>query len=318
MKNWKYTSKENLGFANQISEFIGKIENNRSIELPDLRQSKSLFVFSDYGGEHKSTKFNTYSFLIIDVESVGFFYEKYIEFNKERDLYGRVIEFKRLNDKIRSDNLIPFLSLADNLNGIVFNIVVEKKINTLFEKIDIIPLEYQIWKKKTFEKLLRVCHLLSILVNGLSKEFQDVCWITDEDNIVANNEQLTLLTTLFANTCSYYLDHDLRHFRLGRANIEINKNFEYLCAIPDLVSGGLNEVLDSHLNQNVFPITDIVIPTPKETKLKAKTIVSWLIDNSKSQLKKVSILISDCNENGFKISHLKFHNMSQVIINNHL
>jgi hypothetical protein len=127
VKNWRHISKEHLGFANEISAFIEKIENNRSIQLPDLRHSESLFVFSDYGGEHKSTSFFTYSFLITDIESVTFFCRKYIEFNEKRNLQGRAIEFKRLNDKIRSDNLIPFLYLADNLNGLVFNIIIEKK-----------------------------------------------------------------------------------------------------------------------------------------------------------------------------------------------
>ena len=75
-------------------------------------------------------------------------------------------------------------------------------------------------------------------------------WFSDEDEIAANPQRLTLLTKLWANVISNYTVHSLRHLKCGTTGSDDGSNeIEDFAAIPDLVAGALSDLLTSIAGQ---------------------------------------------------------------------
>lgn len=72
MNNWRHIDNPKRGFANELSDFIHKLEVSEKIFLPDLRQADSLSIFSDYSS-NKDQQLISYSILILDDDSVNSF-----------------------------------------------------------------------------------------------------------------------------------------------------------------------------------------------------------------------------------------------------
>jgi hypothetical protein len=86
--------------------------------------------------------------------------------------------------------------------------------------------------------MLRVVHIVSFFLAGLSRAHQNVIWITDEDEIAANDNRMRELTNLFGNISSHYLPHSMGHFRCGTMKSDDgSRQLEDLASIPDLVAG---------------------------------------------------------------------------------
>jgi len=96
---------------------------------------------------------------------------------------------------------------------------------------------YNCWNPGVFERALRIVHLASFLVAGLSRADQDLMWITDEDDVCANETQHRALVTLFANISSHYLPHGMRNMRLGTTRSDTGaRDVEDLVSIADLAA----------------------------------------------------------------------------------
>ena len=53
-------------FAQLLAPALGQLK-----ELPDFSDDEKIAVMSDFSGEHKGARFNTYSFLILAYDKVG-------------------------------------------------------------------------------------------------------------------------------------------------------------------------------------------------------------------------------------------------------
>jgi len=310
MTIWKPLSNEKFGLINGVSDFIFKLELDRSLSFPDLTESEKIYIFSDYGGEHKNSDFISYAFLITDWQSLVSCAYNYNIFKDVYNLGDRIISYKKLNDNKRFRALYPFLNFSDNINGIIVVFLIQKEINSIFEGE--LPAEssvdFSLWKSDDFEKLMRIIHIISLFVSGLTRPMQDVCWITDQDNIVVNDQKLINLTKIFGNISSYYLSHTLKKLQCGRANIEKNNYFEVLCSIPDLSAGAVTDLLTYYSENNIFPNDRVIVPSSKNTKPKVNTIIGWLMNN-RSKLKKLCVSLTKGDTKLYKITHLKFHNL---------
>jgi hypothetical protein len=311
---WKSLNNEKFGLMNGVSDFVSKLEFDRSISLPNLTKTEKIYIFSDYGGEHKNSDFISYAFLITDWQSVSSSIYEYNNFKRAFNLGNRIISYKKLNDNLRFRALSSFLSFSDNINGIIVIFLIQKEISSIFEGDlpDKSSIDFSVWKSDDFEKLMRIIHLISLFINGLTRPMQDVCWITDQDNIVVNDQKLISVTQMFGNISSHYLSHNLRKLQCGRANIEKNNYFEVFCSIPDLIAGGATELLTYYTENNIFPNNKIIVPSSKTTKSKVNTIIGWFMNNH-SNLKKLCISLTKGDTTLYKITHLKFHNLHNYL-----
>lgn len=312
MQNWAHKDGNDRGFINFLSGFLSEKENESKIQFPDFSQSKKLFLFSDYSGDHSESKFLSYSILIIDEQSFRTFLSSHKVFWQEHNLENRIIDYKKLNDRIRSKALLPFLKFCNNLNGLILTIVISKNIKSIFqeEKPKHINKNLVLWRSgKVQEKILRIREFILLSLIGLGKEAQDVQWITDNDDIVANNGQLNALNKFMKEGLLKHLDYELENFSIiTLSNDSEEKTLEKLCSLPDLIAGTLVDFIGNHDLENKHLKEGEILTPIKHEKQKVNPITNWLSKNEDSHnLKKVNITITESNvQEGMIISLFRF------------
>jgi hypothetical protein len=262
--------------------------------LPDLSSSRSLILTSDYGGQHKGATHETFSFLTADLAGC-------IQWNNERQIIrnnfladSRRMSYKALNDRQRRAALLPFLSAADRIPGLLTTVLVNKRtirtFNVTAEDREQLPSSIAQWPHQILQKLTFVAHLGALLIAGLSSTGQNVLWFTDNDDFVANDQRVIDLTPLFGGIISEYVGHPLGHFRFGTMKCDSGDlQIEDLTAIPDLVSGAVCEI---PLHHAVFADTTIKFPLRDHISPKALTILDWM-GRKQMPLKRLLILIDE-------------------------
>jgi hypothetical protein len=232
-----------------ISQEFNRLNIAEPYRLPDLRDSQRILVVSDYGGEHKAAPFQTISVLVAGLDAC-------VRWDAERRLVRnlylgskRRMSFKQLSDRVRQRALLPFLSAADSIPGLCLLVGIDKAIDTLFDGAaalrDDDPLSAirRGWPKGTLEKALRVAHLTSLLLGGLSSPGQEVIWITDQDEIAANDRRLDELTVLIGGVIGAYVPFSLGRLRVGTTKSDDGSlTIEDAASVADLVAGAFADI----------------------------------------------------------------------------
>jgi len=294
---WKSVEAPHLGVMNLLDRSIRDMEARNPGLLPNLRQGSVILTVSDFSGQHRSAKFDVLSFLMADLEQCGLWEALRSQVRRDYLGDGRRMAFKNLGDRRRKLALGPFLEAAEAVVGASVSFAVHKAVQSLFRQqyqLDMNHAElaaYKHWRAGTFERLLRVVHMISFFLAGLSREGQDVFWFTDEDDIAANRDRLTELTKVFAFVSSWYLRHDLRHLRCGTTRSDVNRQLEDFAAVPDLVAGALSELLTAMETGGTLPRFPLFLPAPSGVSDKTKTIMCWFAQQS-GNLKRLVCLIN--------------------------
>jgi len=277
---------QDFGPLSILSQGINELEGRDANFLPDLSRSQTIFVASDYSGEHETAEYKISSFLFGDQQSLAD-WEIVRTAVREKFLQNREMSFKRLNDGKRRRALLPFLNAADNINGISVSIAIHKRVESLFSlrrmNLKELGLErYSHWDSSTLEKLFRIANFIGFFVAGLSRSGQNIYWITDEDAIVANETRIAEAKEICSFALKYYLDHDIGNFSCKTTALADNIiQAKDLVAIPDLVAGTLSEILSKMHLENSMPVDDKTTPLPVLTSSKGKEIIQWFADNSR-------------------------------------
>lgn len=273
---WQSLPASQFGLMNVIDEVVRAAADS----MPDLSGSHSLLCASDYSGQHKQSAFEAYSFVIAGSASWNTWEKSRLAIREQR-LRARQMSFKGLNDKTKRRDLSSFLNAADQLEGLLAVILVDKKIGSLFgwsRQFDFTTLpEYSAYGGQIFERLMRAVHLLSFFVAGLSRSGQDVFWFTDADDFAANEQRIRMLTNIFANVSSHYLSYQLGHFRCGTSSMCDNGTLqiEDLCAIADLAAGAATELFNRHSEEGTSPSSRVIVPAPLKLSEKS-AYLRWL------------------------------------------
>ncbi len=240
MGNWSHIENLGRGTVNSLSNFIQKLENTGRIYFPDLKQSDKLYLFSDYSGD-KNPHVISYSILILDEDSFKSFSVLQKEFWKNYSLGTRIINYKGLNDTFKQDALVPFLQLCNNINGLLFTVLFNKSTKSIFQSEIPEHLQSQIsvWKSKAVrEKFLRLREFILLILNGLGRKSQSILWVTDNDDIVANDLLLSTANMILNETLVKYLDFSISNFELKSLDSDSqDRCLEKICSLTDLVAG---------------------------------------------------------------------------------
>lgn len=279
---WRRLHQPDLGLMKTFSDRIASLEERRPGNFPVFRPGVPLSVFSDYAGSHRTSSFDAYAFLIVQPDHLAEWDRARSEIRSALTLGRRRMAYKGLSDEIKLRALRPWLHAFDFLPGLLVTILIEKSLGSLFPADATKALqqalpEYSTLKRGTMERSFRVCHFLSVLIAGLSFPGQDILWITDQDEIAANDARLRLFTTSFGRVCSMYLEHDLGHLRIGTTKSDDGSlQLEDLTSLPDLVAGALSELHSLQLRNGTMPETAVLTPVPDSLSPKALQIVAWL------------------------------------------
>lgn len=306
MKNWNEYGFAKDGLPNKISTLLTNLEDCGKFYFPNLRETRKLYIFSDFS---ESQNFYSYTFLMIDEESFEYFSLIQQEFWKNHNLHNRIIEYKKLNDKIRARALPLFLELCDGLNGVLMTFIINKNIKTIYR--DEIPqkLEEQMnaWgTKKAREKVLRFREFILLIVRGLAVSDQNVLWVTDNDDFVANNSQIETAKNIIADILLKHLGFNLSAFNLITLDDDnIDKTYEKLSSIADLVAGAVVDYIEDYYKREMIPSIEASKPSIPHKKVKVYPILNWFLRENKS-LKKNTILINSDIPETFVLSGLRF------------
>ncbi|WKA29781.1 hypothetical protein [Bradyrhizobium roseum] len=248
--------------------------------LPDLSAlaNSTVGIFSDYGGEHSSSSYLTYSFLICAWGSLDTFRMKMKELRSECGLGDKEIEFKDFGMGVVRNALLPYLDVLNGyVPGLLFTVVVHKRIVSLFGPQGrstgnalVKRLEEQGFgklKPQVAEKALRVVHTAAFLTALLGHERQKIFWMSDHDAICPDLKAHNRLLALFHNVLNLYTS---RQFGLiGGALPFSERSTDYLdlLSAADIVAGSVGQY---------FTDRDKVGERNASVKEGAEKILVWL------------------------------------------
>ncbi len=302
--NWQTPNIRTGTILDLINQSFLKLQGRNAYSFPNLRHFPTLIMTSDYSGESHDAPYLVYSFLITSLDGWMALESKRLSIRERFLVDGRRISFKRMGDANRKQALEPFLSVADELEGLSLSIGISKRCETLFAGSPPLDLtnpdfaSFTRWKSPVLEKAFTIVHFLGFLLAGLSRSAQNVFWFTDEDSIAANEQRVYDLTHLFVWITAEYLPFTLGHFRCGTSRCDDgSRQIEDLLAIPDLIAGALAEQLK--LKMTTPPdMPDIFWMHRPDYTDKSKTI-TWWYSRVDSPLKRIFCTI-DPSSNGKK------------------
>jgi len=242
-------------FVQVLEDHLVTSKANNQLLLPDLRQkNQTIGVFSDYGGEAADSKYLTYSFLFAGYNRLGFCYEEIRNLRTKHKLIEpyKEIAFKSLDYGPISRCLDEWLYMADFIPGLLFTLIINKKVLTVFgknEKTTLLQISNSLkeygfgdWKPAVAEKLERILHIMCYWIAVLSANGQKLLWMSDDDSIVANADKQENMRKLFGSIFARYAS-DKTYAHIGFATPFDEKKLEFpledLLSIPDLIAGGI-------------------------------------------------------------------------------
>lgn len=229
-------------------------------DLPDFSDDTKIAVMSDFGGEHKGARFNTYSFLLMAYNKVGPFDTKVREL---RERYGILepyseFKFKDLTYGPRSRALPEFLHLIDNfIHGAVVTIAIDKCIGTVFgesKKAAHASIEKQLrkmelgqWNGATAEKMLRICHAIAVFTTLTTQDKQGLLWYCDDDtiNVDARERRFEHTQNIFVRVLRMYCVNEFEIVGFGKSFSQ-KSHLDDLLSITDLAAGVVQDLLQAH------------------------------------------------------------------------
>lgn len=308
---------QNLGGAIvQLNSLMARVGREYPHQLPDLRSSDAILILSDFGGEHRSSSYETYSFLLVDPWSFGDWDRRWQGFRSRHLRDGRRVSFKGLNDKHKRAALPAYFRAAEHLNGILFTMLFRKNIGSFFERDAAVEPgeQFPAWKPAILEKVLRAVHLVSFLVAGLSGPDQDIHWYTDDDAIAPSLARLYDVCEIYKRVSSHYIQHPMRHFRFGTSQTDDGSlRLEDLLALPDLAAGALADLFTTHLRYGPR-LGQVACAPNKNVQPKTQLVMNWLSDE-RGRLKKLVLLTETAeNSTGLDFKRIKLWGSRNVFI----
>lgn len=295
---WRPINRPHFGSADVISERIRTQEWRQPDLLTAVNRGPTLLVVSDYAGDHRDSRFHSFSFLLADLAFLWYWDEVRSNLRRHMLSDGRRLTYKKLqSDNRRARVLVPFLRAANSIPGLLMTFLIDKRIESLFKPDPefvpsvepVVPPEH--WRDKPFEKLLRVAHLGALLVSGLVGDGQNLLWISDQDEIVPNDERHVEACKLLGHVLGHYLNCDVG--RLGFATTRSDDGsflLEDIAALPDFAAGALAEVATSMARSGALSANEVLTPMDRGLPEKARALTGWLADSSYA-LKKLAFVI---------------------------
>lgn len=278
---WNRLGKPELTNLNTFSERIWAMEQKRPGNFPDFLPNEPLLIFSDYGGSHPGARFESYAFLFVQPSVLPLWEGLRNGIRDAVGFHGGRMAYKKLNAGDRDRALIPWLHAADELTGLLVTIVVENSVGSFFGATDVerlrveIP-EFRDVKDGTIERTFRICHLLSVFVAGVSHPDQELVWITDQDEIAANETRLELLRQTFPKVCGLYLGEPPAKFICATTEADNGSlQIEDLASLPDLVAGAFADVHTQQALHGSLPTNHTPIAIPDSISPKSQYLLHW-------------------------------------------
>lgn len=282
-------------FSHLLTDLVRQIK-----ELPDFSNDKKIAVMSDFGGEHPTAHFYTYSFLFLAYDKVGPFAKQVEELRKTHGLLAPYSEFayKKLKHGPRSRALPEYLRLVDTfIHGTVITVAIDKGIGTVFgakkQQAHPVMVEQLVsnslgtWDGHGAEKVLRVCHILAVFTALLTIDKQSLLWYSDNDLINEDGTSRTFSDTqmIFRRALAMYMKHRFDIIGFGKS-FEKKSHLDDLLSVPDIAAGIIQDLLQAQRTGEDIPGGDEKV-----------AVMKWIASPSKF-LSKITVQIVQTDDGG--------------------
>jgi hypothetical protein len=287
-------------------------EVSEHLSAPHAASGTTLLMAADFAGSHAGQLFETYSFLFMELEANREWLASQAAFRRSTLRSNRRIAFKALNDKVRRAAMPAFLAMGSEIQGSLITFAISRNRASIFEVGEPASFESELlasWQKMHIrERLLRVLHLSAFLLSGLSAPGQNILWVTDEDEIASNVDQLTALTKVFNVIASNSLSHNLGHLRCATAKSDDgSRTIEDALAYADLAAGAVSELVTAMQGGHKNLQKHVVSPVPPGLSWKATGIGQWLAESTGSLKRHICLMDLRPNAPGMVVSMLRLH-----------
>ncbi len=307
-KHWRNSNKNAYPWVKTLDKIM------QDIKLPEFNGPLVLLA-SDSSGYEKTSDYIVTSFLVIDLFNSNEWEIKRRHIRKILLPNNRRMSFKALNDSYKRNALMPFLDAANNIDGLLINFILNKKVKGLvtyeglFDKWKkSLGLKWK-WSEKQFKKMGETAHFAIILIGALGKDEQEIYWISDQDEIFANPIKCQDVATMLSGLGNIYLQHCPGKLGVGTSEIDPGDRAEEdFVAIADLAAGALVDYVNNCSKNPNWNTNSKMIMT-ENSKVKSDHITSWM-SKTDLRLKKVNIVfdeseISDFSMRKFDITEAK-------------
>lgn len=262
-------------FIFDINEKLKAAFLENEITLPNLSKFETIAIFSDYGGEDKTSKFTSYSYFVTSFEFVQILAQEFEKVRKLNDV-KKEFAYKHLADGPVARSIPMILDLTGRCPGLIFTHLVDKKIHTLAENLDRDSLKkqhsffkehgIQHWEPAILEKALRILNHVTYLFALFGKDSSKTFWMTDHDSICSNELQTDILGQSYQRMLSHY-SKNKKFERIGIARPF--PGLENLLSIPDLIAGCTASVATQHYSGQELALRNSKLPALDILKLMA-------------------------------------------------
>ncbi|RQP26274.1 hypothetical protein [Piscinibacter terrae] len=271
-----------------------------------------IHMFSDYGGRHKASLYETTAVLYMDVNNSASWQADRLRVRQRYLPDGRRMSFKGLNDVMKQQALIPFLEATDAIPGVLLVVAVHKSVKNLCWGNELrtswpnTKTLHHRWSPRAFERALSVAHLVGLMVGGLSTSGQEIYWFSDEDELLANQKASKDVGSFLSLFSSAYVTHPLKQVGLGTTAIDEGDRYEEdHVTITDLAAGAAADMLTELARHAGSIPTGIAVEFHGQFSPKTNVITSWLGD-SRCRLKKVLMVFDPRGTTGFWVMRLNW------------
>ena len=292
---------------------INKIANRSGVTR---LTGDTAYVMTDYSGQHANSPFDVISLLIVDFAQSKDWEVLRSRVRSNHLPDGRRMSYKGMNDQHRRDALIPFLNAANALHGLCVTIVVNKRISDLCYETEFLAkmsnlgmdLEAR-WKLKQFKMMLRIANFVTIFIAGVIRSGQNVYWVSDEDQIFANDSYSRDVSKIMGKLSGMYIPFPVGQLGVGTTRIDPRDRIEEdLAAIPDLVAGALADVTGAlHRNTNNSFTGTLAHLVPDTIPTKANIISDWL-QHDRSTLQRLNLIFNTLPSGGYSVGKFNITN----------
>lgn len=249
--------------------------------FPDFGASPSLFVGSDYSGEHKTSQYVGFTFIFLPVESWRVWDTSRRSVRSRHGIAdARRFGYAKMNDRRKRAATGELLGALIEQPGLLISLSVRKTLRSVFDTSPQVDrsnwgVGHCVgWENADIEKMLRVVHTVAFFIAGIVARGQNVRWITDHDTIVANEQRFQEMALVFRNVLDQYLSVPLNSVSCS-TTFETSLEVEDFAAIPDLVGGAMVELFTAHA-RNGNDITEATFPRPGKLPDKTHEILDLL------------------------------------------
>ena len=261
--------------------------------FPCLRESPRLILAIDWAGLRTEHLFSALSVLATDEQGCALWGPLRTQVH-EQHLHDRRMSFKNLGDKVRRRGLAPFLDAADIMPGLLFTLLVDKRIEDRLVGTQLLDFAGDIWGPGDNVRMCKTAFMIAFLLAGLSTARQSVQVLLDEDSIFDTDARQRRFLDMLRNIGLERDDSAEVSVATPSMDAILRQVTEDLFAIPDLAAGALSELgaRDPRIAQSAIGPLHADRSAFQEKTL---SILDWLSDRQRP-LRRVTCLFREIGD----------------------